>query len=53
MADKVDVLAVRELVAAAESAILTLSQPGAPTRTERDEIISQLRAALATLGGSR
>jgi len=45
--------AVAELVAANKAVIAALSAPGAPTKTERDEMIALLSAALATLGGSR
>ena len=39
--------AVAELVAANKAVIAALSAPGAPTKTERDEMIACLSAALA------
>lgn len=44
--------AVAELVEAARAVAATLANPGAPTRTERAEMIASLRAALARFGGA-
>ncbi len=44
--------AVEQLAGAANFAIAALSGPGAPTRTEREEIIARLSAALANFGGA-
>lgn len=42
--------AVKDLIRAGEAVIVGLSGPGAPTKTERNEMITILRAALTRCG---
>lgn len=45
--------AVAELIGATDNAILVLTQPSAPTKTERDEVVSLLLDALDRVGGEK